>query len=414
MVRRRRVQGLRKPLSGRCASSRANTRAASSRCGRTARSSSAARPSSTWCWSRTWCRASTRRSPPTSTSSRSRTSGSTNGTFVNGEKVRKAELKDGDRILIGTSIIKLVSVDGERHQPPDARPRRARSWRSTANKRHARPSRCRAASRRSRCPICCSCCRPAASPACWSCAPTARVGKIYLRKGQIYFASIDDSFNIGPRKAIFRMLTWTQGSFELEPPDERAVLEEMQDSTEGLLMEGMRQLDEYQVQLEKLPPLASPLARPAPAEPKLRELSPRGAGRLPGGAGGEDRRGAVRPVVADRPRDRGEAGHAVRKRLPRRRVRSPAPLACASGAALVARSGSRLAIGGDAGSAERRNVARRRGPRWLSVRRARRRAATSKARHAEPLSNCTRGPRVSGEALESDRYPCSDRSTASL
>src|SRR6516225_12484476 len=39
--------------------------------------------------------------------------GSTNGTFVNGEKVRKADLKDGDRILIGTSIIKIVYVDGE-------------------------------------------------------------------------------------------------------------------------------------------------------------------------------------------------------------------------------------------------------------------------------------------------------------
>src|SRR5204863_748702 len=39
--------------------------------------------------------------------------GSTNGTFVNGEKVRKVELKDGDRILIGTSIIKIVFVDGD-------------------------------------------------------------------------------------------------------------------------------------------------------------------------------------------------------------------------------------------------------------------------------------------------------------
>src|SRR5215212_9255843 len=38
--------------------------------------------------------------------------GSTNGTFVNGEKVKKIRLKEGDRILIGTSIIKLVAVDG--------------------------------------------------------------------------------------------------------------------------------------------------------------------------------------------------------------------------------------------------------------------------------------------------------------
>src|SRR5947209_3709910 len=37
--------------------------------------------------------------------------GSTNGTFVNGEKIKKAPLKEGDRILIGTSIIKLIAVD---------------------------------------------------------------------------------------------------------------------------------------------------------------------------------------------------------------------------------------------------------------------------------------------------------------
>src|SRR6266850_6983994 len=36
--------------------------------------------------------------------------GSTNGTFVNGEKVQRARLKEGDRILIGTSILKLVAV----------------------------------------------------------------------------------------------------------------------------------------------------------------------------------------------------------------------------------------------------------------------------------------------------------------
>src|SRR3954469_8976022 len=40
--------------------------------------------------------------------------GSTNGTFVNGEKIKQARLKEGDRILIGTSILKLV------HQGADA------------------------------------------------------------------------------------------------------------------------------------------------------------------------------------------------------------------------------------------------------------------------------------------------------
>src|SRR5258707_7703154 len=34
--------------------------------------------------------------------------GSTNGTFVNGEKIKHPRLKEGDRILIGTSLLRLV------------------------------------------------------------------------------------------------------------------------------------------------------------------------------------------------------------------------------------------------------------------------------------------------------------------
>ena len=58
--------------------------------------------------------------------------GSTNGTFVNGEKIAgRALLHEGDRILVGTSIIKVVAVEGsdraaERGRgAPQARGRRA-------------------------------------------------------------------------------------------------------------------------------------------------------------------------------------------------------------------------------------------------------------------------------------------------
>ena len=43
--------------------------------------------------------------------------GSTNGTFVNGEKVKNVSLSEGDRILVGTSIIKLVSTDSPSDAP---------------------------------------------------------------------------------------------------------------------------------------------------------------------------------------------------------------------------------------------------------------------------------------------------------
>jgi pSer/pThr/pTyr-binding forkhead associated (FHA) protein len=198
--------------------------------------------------------------------------GSTNGTFVNGEKIRKVELKYGDRILIGTSIVKLVYVDGESTNSLSETEARSRMA-VTANRRP--PTKSMSGS-----------IEEIPLPDLLQLLSTSRksgvlvlrsdggVGKLYMRKGQIYFASIDDSFNMGPRKAIFRMLTWTQGFFELEPPDERAVLEELQDSTEGLLMEGMRQLDEHKMLSEKLPALTATLSIPRPLEPKLRDLNP--------------------------------------------------------------------------------------------------------------------------------------------
>lgn len=198
--------------------------------------------------------------------------GSTNGTFVNGEKVRKVELKDGDRILIGTSIIKLVFVDGELTShltETEARSKMA----VTANKKP--PAKSMSGSiEEIPLPDLLQLLSTSKKSGVVALRSEAGLGKLYLRKGQIYFASIDDSFNMPPKKAIIRMLTWTHGFFELEPPDDRAVLEELQDSTEGLLMEGMRQMDEYNALVEKLPPMAAGIAIPRPLEPKLRELAP--------------------------------------------------------------------------------------------------------------------------------------------
>src|SRR4029078_3623640 len=190
--------------------------------------------------------------------------GSTNGTFVNGEKVRKADLKDGDRILIGTSIIKIVFVDGEATghlTETEARPKMP----IAANKRSAASPKSMAGS-----------IEEIPLPDLLQLLSTSRksgvlvvhsdrhVGEIFFRKGAIYFCNIENMFNIGPRKAMTRMLGWTEGTFELEPPDESAVLEEMDDSTEALLMEVMLQLDESKVAAEKLPAPSSPIgvARP--------------------------------------------------------------------------------------------------------------------------------------------------------
>jgi hypothetical protein len=48
--------------------------------------------------------------------------GSTNGSFVNGERIRKTRLHEGDRILIGTSILKLVTFKGDDLEVPNYTP----------------------------------------------------------------------------------------------------------------------------------------------------------------------------------------------------------------------------------------------------------------------------------------------------
>src|SRR5665213_1886516 len=182
--------------------------------------------------------------------------GSTNGTFVNGEKVRKAELKDGDRILIGTSIIKMVYVEAV-----------------AANKR-ATPKSMSGSIEEIPLPDLIQLLSTSRKSGVLMVRSDSTVGRLFLRKGQIYFANLENNAAVGARKAIMRMLSWAHGSFELEPPDEAPVLEELEDSTEALLMDGMRQLDEYRVQLDKLPSLSAALTVPKPLEAKLRDLSP--------------------------------------------------------------------------------------------------------------------------------------------
>ena len=97
-------------------------------------------------------------------------------------------------------------------------------------------------------------------------------GRIYLRVGQIYYATLNDSFDIGARKAIYRMLIWESGSFELHPPDDKEFLDELDEPTEGLLMDAMRQLDEIKRLEPELPPASSHLRLAQPIESPLRDL----------------------------------------------------------------------------------------------------------------------------------------------
>jgi hypothetical protein len=198
--------------------------------------------------------------------------GSTNGTFVNGEKVTRSRLSEGDRILVGTSIIKMISVDPADMHQSEAEAKRILEQGAANNRTAGRPMsgvieeiplpdllQLLSTSRK--------------SGNLLIHAP-AQTGRIYFRKGQIYFAAINDDFAMSPQKAIYRMLSWTTGTFELEPGGDIQVMEEIQESTEALLMEGMRLLDELRNVEGQLPGRASALAVPTPVAGRLRDLAP--------------------------------------------------------------------------------------------------------------------------------------------
>jgi pSer/pThr/pTyr-binding forkhead associated (FHA) protein len=201
--------------------------------------------------------------------------GSTNGTFVNGEKIAgRARLSEGDRILLGTSIIRVVNVENSgsaNDSEADAR----RNLEAASQQRP--PTQGRPMSgviEEIPLPDLLQLLSTSRKSGVLSINNGVSVGKIYLRKGQLYFAAINDDFTVSPQKAIYRMLTWATGTFELEPSVEMQVMEEVQESTEALLMEGVRQLDEFRALQTKLPPLTSALAVPTPLAGKLRELTP--------------------------------------------------------------------------------------------------------------------------------------------
>ena len=199
--------------------------------------------------------------------------GSTNGTFVNGEKIRRVDLKDGDRILIGTSIIKLGAASGETVATLSEKEARSK-LQVTANHRAAPKSM---SGNIEEIPL----------PDLLQLLSTSRksgvlvlrsdwgTGRIFFRKGQIYWSALDEGApEAAPKKILFRMLGWNQGVFELEPADDRTMPDEMTDSIEALLMEGMRQLDEFRVITTDLPPANAPVSVARPLGVKLRDLSP--------------------------------------------------------------------------------------------------------------------------------------------
>jgi len=193
--------------------------------------------------------------------------GSTNGTFVNGEKIQSCTLKEGDRVLIGTSILKVVT--GEAAARSSRKPEPPRS--SMAPRGPARSMS--GAIEEIPLPDLLQLLGSSKKSGVLVISSDGDVGKIVMHRGQITFAEINDE-DIPPLKSAIRILAWTRGTFDFDPPEERTLPVTIDLSVTELLMEGLRQIDELNAIRHKLPDLDTRLAVPQPLEPLLRALSP--------------------------------------------------------------------------------------------------------------------------------------------
>jgi hypothetical protein len=200
--------------------------------------------------------------------------GSTNGTFVNGERVTHAELQEGDRVLIGSNILKVVATDGTSGAPGPIN--------GVPVNRGTRPTAgdARMSGNLEEIPL------PDLLQLFGSSRKTGtlvvtsegKVGRIHLRGGLVHYVEAEtdagERLPISGVKIVYRMLSWERGMFELTPEDPRKFDTPLDLNVQEVLMEGFRQKDEL-AQLSSRLPSADAELRPAfPLQPKLSALSP--------------------------------------------------------------------------------------------------------------------------------------------
>ena len=198
--------------------------------------------------------------------------GSTNGTFVNGERVgsEPVELKEGDRILIGTSVLKLVVDEeslnevarGDSMNDDNARRTTMSITRHMSGSIDEIPI-----------PDLLQLLSTSRKSGVLNIFSGDKESKIYIRDGKVYYCTINNNFDLDPTKAFYRLLTWVTGTFDLLPPDDAEFLNEIKESTEGLLMEGMRIIDEINRIKTTIPGPDVYFTLSSPIEKPLKELN---------------------------------------------------------------------------------------------------------------------------------------------
>lgn len=196
---------------------------------------------------------------------------STNGTFVNGERITRATLSIGDRLLIGTTIARLGAVfNGRTPSAPEPRqppPPKQHPGSTMAGRLDEVPPvdliQLFSTSRKSGTLV--------------IRGDGTGDGEVELVRGRLARAQMAALPMLTHRKALMRLLRVGSGEFEFIPAretDSVDIPEELQEPTELLLMDALRLGDEFSVLEPQLPAPGARLVLVRPMPGKLRSLEP--------------------------------------------------------------------------------------------------------------------------------------------
>ena len=201
--------------------------------------------------------------------------GSTNGTFVNGEKIKRARLKEGDRVLIGTSILKLIAAVDALAANAGATREELNAELDAIGRRQAHKADVTSGDL-SELPL----------PDILTLLSTNKKtgvlavknddheGRVYLKGGRIFYAILDDNDELGPLKALFRMIAFESGTFDLGAATDEDFVLELEEPTDQLVADAVRQSNELREMASDLPELEDMLAVPKPLNAPLSALQP--------------------------------------------------------------------------------------------------------------------------------------------
>ena len=190
--------------------------------------------------------------------------GSTNGSYVNEERVKRRKLRHGDRIRIGNNeiTVRLTNDDAKDAEANLPRVAQQGSFRR-AGSDHAGPSLKE---------LLLSLCRE---------GPSVRLAlarnkndrvEVYIHDGRIVFA---ESGKAHAEKALYRAFEWNRGEFKTEPfPANDSIPRLMTVPVETLVDEGEQQAKEIDELINKLPPPDAPIRLVESCKMRICDFSP--------------------------------------------------------------------------------------------------------------------------------------------